>query len=70
LISDLYFWRADLEPLVMVLIEESVMKLTIEIVAGKSIGPFQLGMTFEEIEKALRSFSSEPVTLADLGIVA
>jgi hypothetical protein len=46
------------------------MRLTLEIIPGRAIGPFQLGMTFQEIEATLRSLHSERVTLDDLGIVA
>ena len=44
------------------------MKHTLEIVPGKSIGPFRLGMTLQEIEEALRSLSPDAPTLEDLGI--
>lgn len=47
------------------------MKLTIEIVPGKSIGPFRLGMTSSEIEESLRSLATEEsLNLDTLGIVA
>jgi hypothetical protein len=52
-------------------VRNSHMKFTIEIVPGKSIGPFRLGMTWPEIEEALRSISTDtPLTLDVLGIVA
>lgn len=41
------------------------MRLTLEIIPGRAIGPFRLGMTFQEIEDTLRSLYSEPVTLND-----
>lgn len=44
--------------------------VTLEIVPGRSIGPFCLGMTIQEINDAMRSLSPEPLTLADLGISA
>jgi hypothetical protein len=50
--------------------QEPPVKHTLEIVPGKSIGPFRLGMTMQEIEEALRSLSSEPLTLDDLGVIA
>lgn len=46
------------------------MKFTLEIVPGKSIGPFQLGMTSAEINEAMRFLSPDPLTLKDLGISA
>jgi hypothetical protein len=46
------------------------MKCTLEIVPGKSIGPFRLGMTAQEIEAALQSLSPESLTVDDLGIIA
>jgi hypothetical protein len=46
------------------------MRYTLEIVPGKSIGPFRLGMTSQEINDAMRLFSSEPLTLEDLGMMA
>lgn len=46
------------------------MRYTLEIVPGKSIGPFRLGMTIQEINDAMRSLTSEPLTLEDLGMRA
>jgi len=46
------------------------MRCTLEIIPGKSIGPFRLGMTQQEIEEALRSMSPDASTLEDLGIIA
>jgi len=52
-------------------LKEAEMNLSLGIVPGRSIGPFQLGMTALEIEEALRTLSPEsPLTLEALGIVA
>lgn len=44
------------------------MSYTLEVIPGKSIGPFRLGMTAQDVESALRAFAPER-TLWDLGIV-
>jgi hypothetical protein len=46
------------------------VKYTLEIVPGKAIGPFRLGMTQQEIDEALRSLSLDAPTLEDLGAIA
>lgn len=50
--------------------QEPHMKYTLEIVPGKSIGPFRLGMTPQEIQAELRSLSPDVLTLDDLGVIA
>jgi hypothetical protein len=47
-----------------------MMKCTLEITPGKSIGPFRLGMTDQDIEVARRSLSPDAPTLEDLGVIA
>jgi hypothetical protein len=46
------------------------MTYTLEIIPGKSVGPFHLGMTIQEINDAMHALSAAPITLDDLGINA
>lgn len=46
------------------------MKCTLEITPGKSVGPFRLGMTEEDIEVARLSLSPDAPTLESLGVIA